>query len=410
MRIRNANIYTEKGRFQPGSIVVEGDKICAVELLDSETYRKQDTEDKRQVIKDKKHAQPMLIQDGIVDAGGCYVLPGMIDMHFHGCLGSDICDGSMEALEAIAGYELSIGVTSMAPATMTLPVQELMDTLDIAAKFRDKQLSTQSVSGAELLGINMEGPFISSEMCGAQKREYIIPCDAMLLEKMQEKAKGLIKVIGIAPEKNAYEAFIARAKEMGIRVSLAHTDADYETARNAFLHGADHVVHLYNGMKTVHHREPGVMGAALDTDETTVELICDGLHVHPGMVRATFKVFGEDRIMLVSDSMRATGMPDGIYLLGGQEVEVKGNKATLMGTNVLAGSVTTLPDCVRMLVREMKIPLEKAVKCATLVPAKYLGADTLYGSITPGKFADMVLWDLDLSQRMVIKKGQIIAN
>ena len=191
-----------------------------------------------------------------------------------------------------------------------------------------------------------------------------------------------------------------------VNISLAHTNADYAHAKAAFDAGANHAVHLFNAMPAFTHREPGVVGAVSDSAHVMAEIICDGVHIHPSMVRAAFKMMGADRMILISDSMRATGMPDGQYTLGGLDVKVVGNHATLVSDGALAGSVTNLADCLRTVVKKMEIPLETAIACATINPAKSLGIEDTYGSIAPGKKANIVLLDENLELKMVIKDGQ----
>jgi N-acetylglucosamine-6-phosphate deacetylase len=383
MIIKNVKIYTKDETFVPGTIVTEGDKICQVMFGQSDA----EAED-------------------VIDGKGCYCLPGMIDLHFHGCMGQDICDGTKEALDVIASYEASIGVTAIAPATMTLPVEELESVLENAAAYRKMQAEKLTVPGADLVGINMEGPFISKVKKGAQDARNIIPCSKEIYDRFQKAADGLVKFIGIAPEESETEDFIRQVKDE-VSVSLAHTNADYVTAKAAFDAGADHAVHLYNAMPPFGHRDPGVVGAVADSAHVMAEIICDGIHIHPATVRATFRMMGKDRMILISDSMRAAGMPDGDYTLGGLDVKVCGKRATLVSDGALAGSVTTLPDCVRTIVKEMEIPLETAVACATIHPAKSLGIENQYGSIEEGKKANLVLWNEDLELQTVIKDGSI---
>lgn len=389
MIIRNVSVFRENKTFTPGTIVIEGGII-------------------KEVLDTAKGADSAISQHGeVVDGEGCYAIPGMIDIHFHGCKGYDFCDGTMEAVEEIAKYEASIGVTAISPATMTLPIETLEDILSNAANYREEQQKGQNVPAADLIGINMEGPFISKVKKGAQDDRYIIPCNAEIYNRFQKAARGLVKYIGIAPEESETIEFIKKVKDK-VAVSLAHTNADYDTAKAAYDAGARHAVHLYNAMPSYTHREPGVIGAVEDSEHVMAELICDGVHIHPAAVRTTFKMLSEDRLILISDSMRATGMPDGRYTLGGLDVEVKGNRAELVSDKALAGSVTTLPDCVRTAVKEMHIPLETAVACATMNPAKSLGEYDKYGSITPGKNADIVLWDKDLELKAVIKDGILL--
>lgn len=392
MLIENVNIFTEEKRFRAGRIRTEGTLIKSVTYADADAQAENGPECGR-----------------VLDGRGCYAIPGMIDLHFHGCNGYDFCDGTYEAMEGLAAYEASIGVTSVCPAAMTLPDARLMKILNCAADYRQKQISGGAARAASLMGINMEGPFISRARKGAQDERYIQPCDVRTFQNFQRAARGLIKLIGIAPEKNGADAFI-RAVRDSVTVSLAHTDADYETAMRAFELGAGHAVHLYNAMSGFDHRAPGVVGAVFDSQEVTAELICDGIHVHPAAVRTAFRAIGAERLILVSDSMRAAGLPDGRYTLGGQPVTVEGKKATLVSDGSLAGSVTTLPDCVRYCVREAHIPLEDAVTCVTANPARRLGIYDERGSITAGKAADIVLLNRDLSLRAVILNGELTAG
>lgn len=345
----------------------------------------------------------------ILDGEGCYAIPGMIDLHFHGCMGYDFCDGTKEAIREIARYEASIGVTAIAPATMTLPVPELEHILSVAAAYRKKTEAEKAAAynEADLVGVNMEGPFISKAKKGAQDERNIIPCDAEIFRRFQRAADGLVSFIGIAPEEPGATTFVREVKDE-VNVSLAHTNSDYAHAMAAFEAGANHAVHLYNAMPPFSHRAPGVVGAVSDSEQVMAELICDGVHVDPAVVRATFKMLGADRMILISDSMRAAGMPDGQYTLGGLDVKVLGNHATLVSDGALAGSVTTLPDCMRIAVKQMGIPLETAVACATANPARSLGIYEQYGSITPGKHGNVVLLDEELRLKGVMKDGKKI--
>lgn len=378
MIIKNVKVYTEDKRFEDGEIYIrDGIFTSAPEGMEAEE---------------------------MIDGEGCYAIPGLIDLHFHGCKGDDFCDGTKEAIARIAEYEASVGVTAIAPATMTLPVDELEAILKTAAEYKKEQVSER----ADLIGINMEGPFISSEKKGAQDARNIISCDQEIAERFLEASEGLVKFIGIAPEQNdGFREFIEAMKGK-VQISLAHTNADYDTAKAAFDAGACHAVHLYNAMPAFTHREPGVVGAVSDSGHVMAEMICDGVHIHPAVVRATFKMLGEDRMILISDSMRATGMPDGQYTLGGLAVNVVGNRATLVSDGALAGSATNLTDCMRTVVKEMGIPLETAVACATMNPARSLGVYDRYGSITEGKHANIVLLDKELELKLVIKDGKRI--
>ena len=381
MIIKNVKVYTEEKLFQEGEIAIGNGRFQESSQI---------TEDKNQEV---------------IDGEGCYAIPGLIDIHFHGCKGYDFCDGTKEAIAEIAKYEASVGVTGIAPATMTLPLEELTHILSVAASYK-KTAAQEQLPGADLLGINMEGPFISVEKKGAQDERNIISCNLEICQQFLDASEGLVKFIGIAPEKNNNALQVIQGMKHKVNLSLAHTNADYDTAKAAFDAGANHAVHLYNAMPPFTHRMPGVVGAVADSPHVNAELICDGVHIHPAVVRAMFRMMGDDRMILISDSMRATGMPDGKYLLGGLEVEVVGNRATLVSNGALAGSATNLMDCMRTAVKKMGIPLETAVACATMNPAKALGEYKDYGSITPGKKADLVLLDSELNLKMVFKDGR----
>ena len=252
----------------------------------------------------------------------------------------------------------------------------------------------------------MEGPFVSKEKMGAQNPNFIKKADSELFDTMQEKSGGIVKLVAIAPETEGAIDFIKAKKDETV-LSVAHTMADYDTAMEAFEAGATHVTHLYNAMPPYTHRAPGVVGAAADAGAET-ELICDGVHIHPSAVRATLKLMGEDKVIFISDSMMATGLEDGDYSLGGQPVKVVGNLATLQN-GTIAGSATNLMDCLRTAVKKMNVPLETAVKCAAVNSAKSVGIYDEYGSITPGKKANLVLLNKeDLSLNKVILLGEVI--
>lgn len=371
MRIKNVKVYGEDKRFAQGEVAIADGKFVETSACEA---------------------------DGeFIDGEGCYMIPGLVDIHFHGCVGADFCDGTPEALEKMAEYEASVGVTSICPASMTLSEEELLKIMANAG-------ARVNGSGAKLVGINMEGPFISEARKGAQKADDICLCDAEMFRRLQQAAKGLIKLVDIAPENEGAMEFIDKVKDEVV-VSIAHTTSDYDTTVEALRRGASHVTHLYNAMPSLHHRDPGVIGAARDDKNCHVELICDGVHIHPSTVRATFAMFGAERIILISDSMRATGLTDGQYTLGGQDVFVKGPKATL-ADGTIAGSATDLMGCIRVAVQRMEISLEDAVACATINPAKEIGIDDRCGSIAPGKDADFVLLDQDLNVKAVYIDGK----
>lgn len=373
MIIKNVNVFGEDKKFTPGSVAIEAGKFVSQRAGKAE--------------------------EDIVDGEGCYAIPGLIDIHFHGCVGEDFCDAKPEGIARIAEYEASVGVTSICPATMTVAEEDLHNIMKNAAAYQGGQ-------GAKLAGINMEGPFISAKKKGAQAADYIRNCDINLFRKLQEESGGLIKLVDIAPENDGAMEFIDAVKNEVI-VSIAHTTADYETACEALRRGASHVTHLYNAMPSLNHRNPGVIGAVRDDEKCHAELICDGIHIHPSVVRATFAMFGARRMILISDSMRATGLTDGKYTLGGQDVFVKGALATL-ADGTIAGSATNLMGCVQTVVLKMGIRLEDAIACATMNPAREIGIYDTCGSITSGKAADLVLLDKDLNVKAVYVNGKSV--
>ena len=380
MIIKNGNIFGEDGRFHKGYIRVEGMYI-------KELDREEGPEDL--VLEE---------QEMVLDAQGLYVIPGLVDIHMHGCAGYDFCDGTPEAFEEIARYEAENGVTSIVPATMTLPKERLTQIIEAAGKY-------MSADSTVIKGITMEGPFISEEKKGAQDAQYIASPDKELLAELQKLSQGRIRQVTVAPEVDGAAEFIGEVSGEMV-VSVAHTTADYQQTMAAFEKGANHVTHLFNAMPPLNHREPGVIGAALDYKDVFVELICDGEHVHPAVVRAAFQMFGADRICMISDSMRATGMPAGKYSLGGQPVWVKDGRAVLENGN-LAASVCTLYDCLRKAVLKMGIPLEDAVKACTTTPAKSLNLHEDCGRLAVGYSADMLLLDADLKKKYVLKSGKL---
>ncbi|MCR5733041.1 MAG: N-acetylglucosamine-6-phosphate deacetylase [Lachnospiraceae bacterium] len=391
MRIINAAFYGTDRKFHKGNIETEGGVIKKIFGED----------DSVMPCSDESFGEE-------IDASGMYVIPGLIDLHFHGALGYDVCDGKIGDFEKIAAYELSQGVTSICPATMTLPEEQLITVLSCGKRFSDEHAGDNSLS--ELIGFNMEGPFISHAKKGAQNEEFIKHADVSMAERFIAAAGGLLKIIGLAPEENpGFEDYIRAVKDK-VTVSLAHTNADYDTAMKAIEAGAAHAVHLYNAMSSFSHRDPGVVNAVFDSESVNAELICDGIHVHPAAVRSAFSELSSDRVVFISDSLRAAGMPDGVYELGGQKIEKKGRICTLYGTSTISGSVSNLYECMTNAVKTMDIPLEDAVLCATKNPAKILGVSDRIGEISPGKQADLLIMDKELNLKAVIKRGQVTSH
>lgn len=333
---------------------------------------------------------PRKEEDLAVDCVGSYtVVPGFVDVHIHGCAGADTCDATREALEAMAAFLLAHGVTSFCPTTMTTSRETIQAALLAAKDMMDHPME----GGARVVGVNMEGPFIAKERKGAQKEEDILPPDFPLFQQFYEESGGIVRLVDVAPEQPGGLDFVEKASQL-CTVSIAHTTADYDQAKAAFDKGVTHATHLFNAMSGLHHRKPGVVGAVFDDSRVRGELICDGFHIHPAVLRAAFRLLG-DRALIVSDSMRANGMPEGeAFDLGGQMVTVHQGKA-LLPDGTIAGSVTNLHQEIKNLV-SFGVPFEQAVKAATLVPARAIGLDGEIGSIAPGKRADLVVLDENL--------------
>ena len=333
---------------------------------------------------------PRKEEDLAVDCAGSYtVVPGFVDVHIHGCAGADTCDATREALEAMAAFLLAHGVTSFCPTTMTTSRETIQAALLAAKDMMDHPME----GGARVVGVNMEGPFIAKERKGAQKEEDILPPDFPLFQRFYEESGGIVRLVDVAPEQPGGLEFVEKASQL-CTVSIAHTTADYDQAKAAFDKGVTHATHLFNAMSGLHHRKPGVVGAVFDDSRVRGELICDGFHIHPAVLRAAFRLLG-DRALIVSDSMRANGMPEGeAFDLGGQTVTVHQGKA-LLPDGTIAGSVTNLHQEIKNLV-SFGVPFDQAVKAATLLPARAIGLDGEIGSIAPGKRADLVVLDENL--------------
>jgi len=371
MIIKNAKVFRESGTFEVGDIFISGEYLS-------------DTPD----------------SEDIFDASNCFAIPGLVDLHLHGCVEHDFSAADSGAIRKMARYQAQSGITTICPTTMTLPEPMLAEACRNISSHHDTK-------GASIAGIYLEGPFLSGKKAGAQNPAYIQKPDVSMVFRLQAEAKGLIKLVAIAPETNGAMEFISEL-DGKVSCSLGHTTATYEIAQKALLSGAKQVTHLYNAMPPFLHRDPGLIGAAADFPDCYVELICDLVHVHPSVVRATIRMFGDDRVVFISDSIMATGLADGTYELGGLAVEVHGRVSTLAGSDTIAGSVTNLMECLKIAVKKMNIPLSSAVKCTSVNPAKALGIFDKVGSIEPGKYADVVLLNEDLSTHAVFLRGTLV--
>lgn len=332
------------------------------------------------------------------DLDGALVIPGLVDIHVHGCAGADFSDGDYAGLVRMARYLARRGVTSFAPASMTLPYDALDKAFHAAARLRREGLA----DGARLMGIQMEGPFLSREKRGSQNPAYLRLPDWDRFLRLYDAAEGLLRIVDVAPELPGAAEFTRRASEK-CRVSVAHTAAGYDQAAAVFDAGATHLTHLFNAMSGIHHRHPGPIGAASERENVTAELICDGIHVHPSAVRMAFRLFPR-RICLISDALRCCGMADGSYSLGGQEILLSGGVARLTG-GAIAGSAADLYQCMRRAV-SFGIPREQAVWAATALPARVIGRESETGAIADGRAADFVICGGELEPEAVYLGGK----
>lgn len=366
MIIKSGKVFQEDGSFLEQTLYVNAHRLV----------------DKAEYQDDEK----------VIDAEGLLVLPGLVDIHSHGAAGEDFSDGNPEGLKKILQYEKRCGITSYCPTSMTFPKERLRQ---IFASIKGAQTEEE----AKVVGINMEGPFLDPAKKGAHVEEWIAAPDAAFVRELNQDVDGLVRLVTLAPNMDGAEEFIKEMHEE-VCISLGHTAADYDCASRAMKLGAHHVTHLYNAMQPFGHRAPGLIGAAMDDPECMVELICDGYHIHPSAIRAAFRLFGPERVILISDSMRATGMENGTYELGGQEVTVKDRKAVLKD-GTLAGSATNLYGCMCKAI-EFGIPLEQAIMAATANPARSIGIFDRVGSIRIGKQADLLLVSENLELKRVI--------
>ena len=373
MLFKNANVFLD-GRFQRASFRTVGGRFT--EIL------------------------PADVQGDGLELDGKRVIPGLVDVHNHGNSGADFSDGDYDGLVKMASYLASHGVTSFAPASMTLPYDVLHDAFLTAVKLSQEK----PANCALLMGIEMEGPFFSEKKKGAQNGAYLKNPDFDAFKALYDAAEGLIRIADVAAELPGAVEFTEQASKL-CTVSIAHTDCSYDEAKAVFAAGARHLTHLYNAMPGIHHRKPGPIGAASERGDVFAELICDGQHVHESAVRMAFKLF-PGRICLISDALRCCGMPDGQYTLGGQDVFLKGSIAHL-ADGTIAGSATNLYDCMRTAV-SFGIAEEEAILSATLNPARQLGREREIGSIAVGKLADFIVCDDALNRIAVYLGGRML--
>lgn len=335
------------------------------------------------------------VSDEIIDAENFFIAPGFINIHIHGCKNFDTMDADKNSLENICKFLPKTGVTSFLPTTMTMKISEIKSALQNVRKNKN------NFFGSKILGVNLEGPFVSKKFHGAQNPENIIPADFKIFENFSD----IIKIITFAPEEMENFDFVDKCKEKNIICAIGHSAADYDTAKKFINCGANHITHLFNAQTGFHHRKPGIVGAAFDTN-STVEIISDNLHVHPAAQRIVWKIKNHDEIILITDSCRACGVGDGIFEFGGQKIFVKKNVATLADGNI-AASVATMNEVVKNFLENTSAKFSEVVELVTKNPAKKLNLYDKIGSLEVGKFADIVIFDENFNIKKVFINGKI---
>ena len=379
--IENGMVITPSKTIEKGVVVFEDGKITAV--------------DQRNQLEVPENAK-------VIDASGKIVAPGFVDIHVHGGKGRDVMDASYEAIEEIAKFLVSHGTTSFVPTTISAPRSGLLRTVKAVKAAMEKV-----TDGAEVLGIHLEGPYINLEKRGAHDADYVRHPSIDEFEEIWEASNHTVKIVTLAPELDGSNLLIQKLRELGILASIGHSNATYTQTVNAIKHGIQHATHMFNRMSGFDPREPGVVGAVLVHDELTAELICDSIHVHPAAMELLTRVKGSKKVVLVTDAIRAAGMPDGEYALGKQRIIVKDGVSRLESGD-FAGSTLTMDSAVRNMTKLVGTPLQTAVKMATINPAVVINVDKNKGSLEPGKDADIVIIDDEINVHMTIAKGKIV--
>lgn len=345
---------------------------------------------------------PNLFEEGstLVDGTGMWVVPGFIDIHTHGADGVDVNAATGEDFEKICRFQARQGTTSWLASVLTDTKEQTLWCIEQYNRWKQGEKK-----GAHLIGIHLEGPFLSTEYKGAMPEHLLQKPNTDLVREYQKAAGGDIRYLTIAPELEGAISFISQMKELGIVVSIGHSAASYETAMEAIKAGAASSTHTGNAMKLLHQRFPAIWGAALESDTLYCEMICDGLHLHPGVIRLTIKAKGLDKVVAVTDSIMAAGLPDGNYKLGVNDVVVKDGDARLAGKENRAGSTLTTGKALKNLLSFTGKSLEEILPLLTENPARLLGVYDRIGSIEEGKDADLVLLDQKLEVCETMVKG-----
>ena len=379
--IENGMVITPSKTIEKGVVVFEDGKITAV--------------GQRNQLKVSKNAK-------VINASGKIVAPGFVDIHVHGGKGRDVMDASYEAVKEIAKFVVSHGTTSFVPTTISAPRSDLLRTVKAVKAAMEK-----GTDGAEVLGVHLEGPYINLEKRGAHDANYVRLPSINEFEEIWEASNHAVKIVTLAPELEESKMLIQKLRELGIMASIGHSNATYTQTVNAIKHGIRHATHMFNRMSGFDPREPGVVGAVLVHDELTAELICDSIHVHPVAMKLLTRVKGSKKVVLVTDAIRAAGMPDGEYALGKQRIIVKDGVSRLESGD-FAGSTLTMDSAVRNMMKLVGTLLQTAVKMATINPAVVINVDENKGSLEPDKDADILIIDDEINVHMTIVKGKIV--
>ncbi len=375
------NIVLPDRVLEGGAVVIEGERIAGVL-----SFAEFPVDEGGEVVDYRPHT----------------IAPGLIDLHLHGAMGNDVMDGSAAGLLAIAAYQAQCGVTGFLPTTLAAPWPAIRGAVEAV------KAAIAAGKGAEILGVYLEAPFLSIKKRGAQNPEFIRPVEEGDIRRLAEAVESLPAIITVAPEVGDNLSFIPAFKGQGWVVSIGHSEALYELAIQSFERGITQATHLYNAMSGFLPREPGVIGAVLDSDGVTAELIADGIHVHPAALRLAVRQKGVDRICLVTDSVNASGLGDGDFRVGGLEVVVKDGEARLRDGGALAGSVLTLNRAVKNIIQWTGVSVTAAVRMASLTPARVLGLDRGIGSLEVGKLANLAVFDRDFNVVDTIVRGRSI--
>ena len=384
--ITGGRVVTPFRVLEPGMVTIREGKIIAVE------------KGARQIGDEEQCSE--LVEGKVINAEGLTVAPGLIDIHVHGGVGHDTMDATSEAIGAMARFFACHGVTSFLPTTMTAGREETLAAIENVARCMEK-----GGDGAEILGVHLEGPYLSQEKKGAQPPSYIRPADPEEYRAFFQA--GPVRLITVAPEIQRNRELILFAVEHGAAVAVGHSAATYEEVLEAVSLGLSQATHTFNGMGGLHHRRPGTVGAVLSCDDIYAQVIVDFLHIHPAVVKLLVRAKGPERTVLITDAIRAAGMPDGTYDLGGQEVTVKGGEARL-STGTLAGSTLTMDRAVRNVMEAAELSLPETLRMATVTPADSIGIADRKGSLERGKDADIILLDEELQVVLTMVGGEVV--